>query len=256
MMRASEYEVINVAALGIKAEDIERLERYFVLDSHNRFNIIGSDKLSKAHLIVVNADHKLITRKMSVINKQYRFSGILSLSDQKASVDGANSIKRPLNHRNINEAMGRFMTHKPDMSNRENSRVLIISPTLFGHFELKKWATESYSGIDIVNVFNMEEAKNMLELHQFDIVFINEGLDEMDAFEACKWVKQNHERSVILTQHKTGPIVQLKSKLAHADDVLSWPIKAYQFQNCFEREMLKVQSQKETHFVVQNAFTQ
>ena len=90
------------------------------------------------------------------------------------------------------------MNSKPDINNRDNCRVLIVSSTLFGHFEIKKWATELYEDLDVVNVYDVEEAKSMLEMHQFDIVFMNEGLSDMDSFEACKWVKQNHDCSVIL----------------------------------------------------------
>ncbi|MCJ8314523.1 MAG: hypothetical protein HRU38_20550 [Saccharospirillaceae bacterium] len=256
MVRASEYEVINVAALGIKEEDVERLERYFVLDSKNRFNVIGPDKLSKAHMIIVNADHRLIDRKMEVINRQYRFSGILSLSEHRKLVNGTSSIKRPLNHRHINEAVSRLMTNKPDINDRDKCRVLIMSATLFGHFEIKKWATELYEGLDIVNVYDMAQAQSMLDMHHFDIVFISEGLPDMDSFEACRWIKQNYDCSVIVTKHKVGPITRMKAKLANADDVLAWPIKSYQFQNCFEREMLKVQSQKEAHFIVHSTANQ
>jgi len=256
MARASEYEVINVAAIGVKEEDVLRIKRNFFLDSKNTFNIMGSDKLSKAHLVIINADHKLIDRKMAVINKQYKFSGVLSLSEFENTLVGANSIKRPLNYRHINESMNRFINNKPDINSRDKCRVLIISGSLFGHFEIKKWATELYDNLDIVNVYNTQEAKSMLDAHDFDIVFLNETLSDMDVFDACKWVKQNHDCSVILTQHKTGPITQVKAKIAGADDVLSWPIKSYQFQHCFEREMLKVQSLKESHFVVQNVSNQ
>ncbi|BCE02317.1 hypothetical protein [Marinicellulosiphila megalodicopiae] len=256
MSRASEFEEINVAALGIKDEDRERIERFFALDSNNRFNLVGTEKLSKAHLIVVDADHSMIERKMTVINKQYRFSGILGLSDNNKLLSGTRMISRPLNYRHINAAILGLLQHQPDSNNRENCRVLNLDAQLYGHLELKKHTLELYDNVEIVNVFDMHEAQTMLDMHHFDIVFINENITDIDYFDACKWVKQNHDTTVVLTQHKTGPITRMKAKLAHADDVLNWPIRMYQFQSCFEREMLKFQSQKETHFVVENVSNQ
>ncbi len=87
---------------------------------------------------------------------------------------------------------------------------------------------------EVEHAANGKEALLLLQKRNFDFIFLDVVMPEMDGYEVCKQIKRNRFTKnipVIMLTSRSSPFDKVKGKLAGCDTYLTKPVEQEKFEN-------------------------
>jgi len=109
----------------------------------------------------------------------------------------------------------------------DNGRVLVVDDSLSVRTQMDLCLRLHDLSVDMAE--NAETALEMIENGNYDVIFLDVVLPEMDGYKVCKLIKSNEEKRsipIVMLTGKTSPFNKVRGVMAGCDRYLTKPVDA------------------------------
>ncbi len=251
---------IGISFFGLSVKDLAVFDRViaFVEKKGEKFHKCTAEM---AQMLIVNDDDESITSA----RKQKKSQILITVTDKDDCTVGDYTIKRPLLITRVMRAMSESRKQcktadsiniqiPPASADRSNVKAngsspsnntnkkegsfhaLVVDDSMAIRKQLEIELRETSISADYAACG--EEALKKIEGRQYDLVFLDIIMPDINGYEVCKKLrkKKNYKKTpVIMLSGKTSPLDEVEGILAGASTYLLKPVKHNDFQNTLRR---------------------
>lgn len=240
-------EVTNISSIGLSSSDTMVLQSIFriVQQLHDNFNLLEAERLDDADLVFVNADDEASLTRIKDCGEQITRI-VISAKPQ----DNCIWLRRPIvlkrvlqtieNVCSTRSANENAASSNPVTSNRGKKHMRHLrSASLSGgggnvlvvddSFPVRKYMEQklgelSQQKANLVFAGSGAEAVKEIKAAQFNAVFLDVVMPDVNGYKICKWIKTVQPQcKVIMLTGKKSPIDKVRGSMSGCDAYLTKP---------------------------------
>jgi two-component system cell cycle response regulator len=260
----SEKKYCLVGALGLLEHEISLITSIFKV-SRNRDHVpykLIDDNLAKAHIVIATIDneaamdewHEMVTKGHAPI--------LLAISPKELGKFPGYSFSRPFSPVKVLEVLDQIFKnelshifddqifHGEDTSKQKvfvdtnkavqgKHRALVVDDSTTVQAQIKRELATSNIPSDIAETG--EQALEMLEKNQYDIIFLDVVLPGIDGYSVCKTIRRNPENKnipVVMLTSKSSPFDKVRGSMAGCSSYLTKPVDYEKFYQVLDQHIL------------------
>jgi len=219
-----------ISHIGLPAREVAVIRSLFSLvrSLQDGYTFVDSEKLGYADLVFVNNDDQRASEQWRGMASNNKFVAPVMVTALNGQVGAHLTLQRPLSVRkllNVLQSVTSTASDKHAVRNhRTEMRILVVDDSFpvrkYMEHKLPELAPESVI-IDFAETG--EEAKERLEVQNYDMVFVDVVMPGIDGYKVCKWIKAKHPCYVVILTSRKSPFDKVRGTLSGCDDYLIKP---------------------------------
>jgi twitching motility two-component system response regulator PilG len=224
------HEKTIISHIGLPAREVVVIRSLFSLvrSLQDGYTFVDSEKLGYADLVFVNSDDRRASEQWQAIASNNKCVAPVMVTAGNGQVDAHLTLHRPLSVRKLLAVLHSVTSTLGDKravrNHRAETRILVVDDSFpvrkYMEHKLPELAPESVI-IDFAETG--EEAKKRLEVHNYDMVFLDVVMPGIDGYKLCKWIKAKHPCYVVILTSRKSPFDKVRGTLSGCDDYLTKP---------------------------------
>ncbi len=218
-----------VAQLGLPAREATVIRSLFQLVPalQDSFRLVEGREAAKAHVVFVNSELRTAMSAWEAIADKNPMAVPVLVVGKDGKAGSGLRVRRPLVLKKLLDVLQQVTSTQPRAVEKVGAgspRILVVDDSFpMRTFMEHRLPVLAPCAVIVDMAESGSQAKEKIAACDYDLIFLDIVMPDIDGYKLCKWVKANHPTAVVMLTSKSGSFDKVRGAVAGSDTYLTKP---------------------------------